>query len=134
MRSISVWNPWGVLPRGWADWDEEMEMANTEMDVYEEGDTVVVKLKAPGFKKDQLDISIESGMISIVGKSEEKIEEQNKGRKYYRKEINVKSFTRTATLPVPVTPDKAQAKFEDGVLVVTLPKSAEAKPKKIGIA
>lgn len=134
MRRLSVWNPWTVAPR-WMDWDEDefADMADMSMDVYEEGDNVVVKVVAPGFKKDQMDISIESGKITIVGKAEEKVEEEDKKRKYYRKEISQRSFTRSCALPVDIVPSKADAKFKDGVLTVTLPKSEEAKPKKIKV-
>lgn len=117
------------------DWDEDefADMADMSMDVYEEGDNVVVKVVAPGFKKDQMDISIESGKITIVGKAEEKVEEEDKKRKYYRKEISQRSFTRSCALPVDIVPSKADAKFKDGVLTITLPKSEEAKPKKIKV-
>ena len=135
MRRLSVWNPWGMTPR-WMDWDEDdlIEMSDVSMDVYEEGDSVVVKIVVPGFKKDQLDISVESGKIVVTGKSEEKLEESSKKRKYYRKEIATKSFTRSCALPVDVVPSKAQAKFEDGILTISLPKTEESKPQKIQLS
>lgn len=134
MKGLSVWTPWGRVSTPWLDTDEDFfEVSDTEMDVYEEKDNVVVKLKAPGFRKENVDISIESGKITVVGKMKEETEEENKDKKYYRKEIRQKSFTRSCALPVSVTPDKASAAFEDGVLTITLPKSEEAKPKKINI-
>jgi HSP20 family protein len=133
MRRLSVWGPWGMMPRDF-DWDGmDVDYSDIQMDVYEEGDNVMVKVKAPGFKKDEIDVSVESGTITVVGKSQESMEEDNKRRKYYRKEISKKSFTRSCALPVEVEPSKSEAKFEDGVLVVTLPKSERAKPKKIDI-
>ncbi|MBN2101027.1 Hsp20/alpha crystallin family protein [Candidatus Dojkabacteria bacterium] len=134
MRRLSVWNPWGMLPKGFLDLDEEWEaMSDIEMDVYEEGDQVVVKVKAPGFKKDEVDVSVESGKVTVVGNAQQEKEEEDKKRKYYRKEISKSSFTRSCVLPVDVVPDKANANFEDGVLTITLPKSEEAKPKKIKV-
>lgn len=119
----------------WRDLEDEdfLEMSDIGMDVYEEGENVVVKVVAPGFNKDQLDISIESGKVSIVGKAEDVVEEKESKRKYYRKEISRRSFTRSCELPVDVVPDKAKADFKDGVLTVSLPKSEEAKPKKIKV-
>lgn len=123
-----------MLPKGFLDLDEEWEaMSDIEMDVYEEGDQVVVKVKAPGFKKDEVDVSVESGKVTVVGNAQQEKEEEDKKRKYYRKEISKSSFTRSCVLPVDVVPDKANANFEDGVLTITLPKSEEAKPKKIKV-
>ncbi|MDD3662054.1 MAG: Hsp20/alpha crystallin family protein [Candidatus Dojkabacteria bacterium] len=132
MRRLTVWNPWNISPR-WSDWDEDSLMGDMTagMDVFEQGDNVIVKLNAPGFKKDQLDISVEAGKITIVGKAQEQTEEEDKSRKYYRKEISTRSFTRSCDLPFDVVPGKAEAKYEDGVLTVTLPKSENAKPTKI---
>lgn len=134
MRRLTVWNPWGVMP-SWRDLEDEdfLEMSDIGMDVYEEGENVVVKVMAPGFSKDQLDISIESGKVTIVGKAEDVMEEKESKRKYYRKEISRRSFTRSCELPIEVVPDKAKADFKDGVLTVSLPKSEKAKPKKIKV-
>jgi HSP20 family protein len=133
MRKLSVWNPWRSFPTNFFDddWDEFAE--EVQMDVYEEGDNVIIKVKAPGFNKDEVDVSIESGQVTIVGNAKEEVEEEDKGRKYYRKEIRKNSFTRSCALPVKVVPDEAKATFQNGVLRVTLPKSEEAKPKKIKV-
>ena len=114
------------------DWDIA-DYGENEMDMYEEGDNVIVKVKAPGFKEDQIEITIEGGRVCITGKAEEEEEEKDKKRKYYRKEFRSQSFTRTVDLPVQVKADKAEADFDDGVLTLTLPKSEEAKPKTVKV-
>jgi HSP20 family protein len=135
MRRLSVWNPWSLSPRNFfdEDWDLEDFPSEVQMDVYEEDDKIVVKVKAPGFEKDQVDVSIESGQVTIVGNAEEKVEEEDKKRKYYRKEIRKNSFTRSCTLPVEVEPDKAKATFKNGVLQIELPVSEKEKPKRIDV-
>lgn len=131
---MSLRGPRRMFPFGF--WDDEWDIADypeTEMDVYEEGDNVVVKLKAPGFKEKNMDITIEDGVLTITGKSEKKEEEEDNDRKYYRKEISSQSFTRRVDLPVRVKAEEAEAVFKNGVLELTLPKAEEAKPKSIKI-
>ncbi len=136
MNKMSVWNPWRVTPRGFFDIEEDFDFdsfSNVQLDLYEEGDRVIAEIKAPGFEKDNIDIRVEANQLTISGNIEEVQEEEKKKRKYYRKEIRTLSFTRTCDLPVPVDASKAEAKFKDGVLKVSLPKKEEAKPKKIEI-
>lgn len=117
-------------------WDEDfdvVEYPENEVDMYEEDDNVIVKVKAPGFKEDNIDITIEDGTVCITGKVEEEKEEKDKKRKYYRKEFKSQSFTRRVDLPVRVKADKAEADYDNGVLVLKLPKAEEAKPKAIKV-
>ena len=136
MTRLSVWNPWRMLPRMRdlmdEDWDI-VEFPQNELDMYEEGDSVIVKVKAPGFKEEQIEITIEAGSVCITGKAEEEEEEKDKKRKYYRKEFRSQSFTRRVDLPVQVKSDKATAEFDNGVLTLTLPKAEEAKPKTVKV-
>lgn len=101
-----------------------------EMDMYEEDDNLIVELKAPGFKKGDLNISIESGTLTISGKTEiEKENDEEEGRRYFKREIQKKSFTRRVNLPVDVKSDDASATFQEGMLRLTIPKVEEEKPK-----
>jgi len=136
MTRLSVWNPWRVLPKMRDFMDEDwdiIEYPENELDMYEEGENVVIKLKAPGFNEDNIDITIEDGTVCITGKVEEEEEEKDKKKKYYRKEFKSQSFTRRVDLPVRVKSDKADADYDNGVLTLTLPKAEEAKPKAIKI-
>jgi len=111
------------------NWDD------TRIDMYEEEDNkVVVKLMAPGFNQDNIDISVEGNNLTITGKSELKEEEGDNKRKYYRKEIRTQSFTRTISLPSKVKAEDAVAEFKEGILILTMPKAEEAMPKKISIS
>jgi HSP20 family protein len=114
------------------DWDI-VEFPENEMDMYEENDTIVIKVKAPDFKEDNIDITIEDSTVIVTGKMEEKDEEKDKKRKYYRKEFKSQSFTRKVDLPTRVKADQADATFKNGVLTLKLPKAEEAKPKTIKV-
>lgn len=134
MRRLSIWNPWNMMRNDMMDEDFDMfDVTENEMDMYEEDDDVVIKVKAPGFDEDSLDITIQDGSICITGNMDEEKEEEDKKKKYYRKEIRKQSFTRRADLPVRIKPDKAEANFENGVLTLRLPKAEEEKPKTIKI-
>ncbi len=101
------------------------------VDMYQTDKDVVVKASLPGVKPDDLEISVVGDSLTIKGetKGEEKIARED----YFYQERRFGSFARTLTLPVPVQTDKAEAKFEDGVLTLTLPKAEAVKAKKIAI-
>ncbi len=108
-------------------WDE------TQMDMYEEADKFVIKLKAPGFDSKNIDISIEGNTLTVTGNAEIEEEEEDKKKKYYKKEIRNQSFTRSVSLPNKVKTEEVEAEFKNGILHLTLPKAEEAKPKKIEV-
>lgn len=134
-RRLTVWNPWRMVPRDAFDWDDWgfAEYDDVQMDLYEEKDDIIVKLKAPGFGKDDINIQIESNTITVTGNVKEERKEDDSSRKYYKKEIRSMSFSRSAELPTMVKADSANAKFQNGILTITLPKSEEVKPKTIDI-
>jgi HSP20 family protein len=98
------------------------------VDIFEEGDDIVVKAELPGMKKEELDVNITDNMIIISGekKKEEKVERKD----YYRVERSVGHFSRSLPLPADVQVGKARAGFKDGVLEVRIPKTEEARKKK----
>lgn len=110
----------------------EMEEFAPIVDIFEEGDDVVVKAEVPGMHKEDLDVKLEDDMITISGekKAEEKIEKKD----YYRFERSYGSFCRAFRLPTEVQTEKAKAKFKDGVLEIRVPKTEEAKKKAKSIA
>jgi len=132
MSKITVWNPWRAMPSDFFDWDSDL--MDAEMDVFETKDTFTVKIKAPDYPKDGFDIEFKNNSLVVTGKARQESEENEKDKKYYRKEIKTMSFTRTVDLPVPVKTDDAKAVYKDGVLTITMPKTEEAKPKKLLVA
>lgn len=113
-------------------WLPEMRLAHDEIspsvDVFEDGNDVVVKAEIPGMKKEDIDVNITDNSVTISGekKKEEKVEKKN----YFRVERSYGSFARTFRLPKEVQTDKAKANFKDGVLEIRIPKTEEAKKKE----
>lgn len=106
----------------------ETDVVAPAVDIYEEGDDLVLKADLPGLNKEDIEVKVTDEFITISGekKKEEKVEEKN----YYRYERSYGSFSRTFRLPVEVQTDKAKAKFENGVLEIRIPKTEEAKTKE----
>ncbi len=101
------------------------------IDMYEDKNNVIVETELAGIDPEKVDISIENDVLVIKGKSEKKSEVEEKN--YYRKEIRGGSFYRSIPLPTHVIGEKASAEATDGVLMISIPKAPEAKPKTIKI-
>ena len=110
--------------QSWSVW-------NTPIDLFEDKDSVTVKAELPGMKKEDIEVSLHNGELSISGerKSEEKFEDAET----YCSERFVGRFHRTVVLPAEVKADQVNAQYQDGVLTVTLPKTEQAKPKQVEI-
>ena len=102
------------------------------VDLYEDRDSFVFKMELPGMSKDQIDISLHEGVLSISG--ERKEEQKQEDAETYRSERYFGRFQRSVSLPTRVDADKVNASYKDGILTVTLPKSEEAKAKQIAIS
>ncbi len=84
----------------------------------------------PGIKSEQLDISVAGGELSVKVNAPDVSEDDVT---YHRRERPVGSFSRIVRLPVEVNADRVEADLHDGVLTITLPKAASAKPRKINV-
>lgn len=111
----------------------EMEELYLPVDVFEDGDSVVVKAEIPGIRKEDIDVQLSPDSITISGKKskEERVEQKD----FYRVERSYGSFTRTCRLPVETITDTARASFKDGVLEVRILKSEAAtqRVKKLNV-
>ena len=101
------------------------------LDVYEDKDNLFVKVELPGMKREEIEVSLHEGSLSISG--ERKSEQKHEDAEVYRAERFFGRFQRTVTLPTPVAADKVKAQYKDGILTITLPKTEEAKPKHIDV-
>lgn len=104
------------------------------VDIVEQDNAFLATLDLPGLKKEDIEISLDEGVLSVSGerKMEHPIGEE--GTAYRRIERSYGTFSRSFTLPQGVDIGKVEANFADGVLKLTLPKSEAAKPRKISIA
>jgi HSP20 family protein len=101
------------------------------VDVYEDEHNVTLKIEVPGVDEKDISVNLENNTLTVHG--ERKIEKEEKEENYRRVERQYGSFTRTFTLPTTVDSEKVSATYDKGVLKVTLPKKAEAKPKQIKV-
>jgi len=100
-------------------------------DVYETDDTLTVVMEVPGVRRDALDIALQDDVLRVEGR----IDFANyEGMEPVYTEYNIGHWTRSFTLPDKVERERIDAKLEDGVLTLTLPKTAEARPRRIPVA
>ena len=106
----------------------ELEEVAPPVDIFEEGENVIVKAELPGMSKEDIHVTLTEDTLTVSG--EKKKEERVEKKDYQRLERSYGSFRRSFTLPVEVQNEKAAAKFKDGVLEIRVPKSEEAKKKE----
>jgi HSP20 family protein len=101
------------------------------LDISERKDAYLVTVELPGLKPEDLDITMEDGLLTIQG--ERQFTAESSEQQFHRVERRYGSFRRSITLPAHVMAEGIQASFEDGVLQILVPKAEEAKPKRIQV-
>ena len=100
------------------------------VNIKEDKDEFEVEMSAPGFEKGDFKIELNNNLLTIS--SEKKIENETKeGQQFTRREFSYQSFCRSFNLPETVESEKIVAKYENGILSVSIPKKEEVKPKPI---
>ncbi|MCB9895400.1 MAG: Hsp20/alpha crystallin family protein [Planctomycetes bacterium] len=142
MGQIRVRDPFGGLDlrnffRGFLSDDEMnlgqwMQEGSLAVDISEgkEGETIV-RASLPGFKKEDVQVSVHNGVLDI--KAESKEETETKDEKFFRKERRYGSVSRRIALPGNPNGDDVIAELKDGVLTVKVPASGKNGPKKVAI-
>lgn len=102
------------------------------LDVFDDKDHLTVTLELPGLKKEDIDLSLHDGVLTVSG--ERKSEREAQEGEAFRSERYFGRFQRSVTLPTAVDASKVNAAYKDGILTVTLPKAEEAKPKQIEVS
>jgi HSP20 family protein len=115
----------------WNDWFEKSSLFGKmttvpPVNIVENEDRYVLFLAVPGMKKDDFKIALEGLMLTISTEREEEKEETEE--RFTRREYNFYSFSRSFTLPEDVKPEYIEAKYEDGLLKIVLPRKEEVKP------
>lgn len=116
------------------DWPslERTGMAfNPMFDVRETGDAFILQADVPGVAEKDIDVSLSSNRLTISGKRES--EQEVQGDTWYRSERSWGNFSRSFTLPAEVDANRVAAELKNGVLVVQLPKTGEAKTRHVTI-
>lgn len=119
-----LFEPHGDAPSTFGDWMPKLDVVETK-------DAVVVKTEVPGVVPEDIHVSLEHDVLVIKG--EKTREKEEKDERYHRVERSWGSFARTVRLPAPVDASKAGAAFTNGLLTITLPKTAAAKGTPIPV-
>ena len=134
------------LPRHWSDLRREIDRIFESafagdfvgsawvpaMDVEETPDALRLTFEVPGVKPEDLSVTVENGVLTVCGEKHQERDTQENGRSRGF-ERRYGRFERSLTLPQGVDPDQVSARYENGVLTVELPKTAEARPRSIPI-
>jgi HSP20 family protein len=135
--SLREWAPPSLrsLFRSWEDpsaMPTLFEEQDFPVDVSRNGDgEVVVRATLPGFKKEEIDLSLDNNTLKITAQHNEESETGNEN--YYRRERAWKSASRTIALPGQAKEDGVNAELKDGVLTVRVPQTKEARARAIKI-
>ncbi len=136
------WDPWSTLRDEmnnlfegplWATPTRQTQLFNgwtPALDLYQTNDDVVAVVELPGMRKEDIELSLQDGMLTISG---ERKTETPDADKTARSERFVGKFRRSISLPTRVDANKVTAVYKDGMLTVTLPKAEEVKPKQIQV-
>jgi len=101
------------------------------LNLTEDKDNYYLRAELPGIQADELDIQVTGKSVSISG--ERKIASQEQNVKYHRRERDAGKFSRILNIPGDINSDHVDAKLENGLLSVVIPKAEVAKPKQISV-
>ena len=101
------------------------------LDLSETGEAYFVEMAVPGLRAEDLNITIENGVLTVAG--EVRQNEESKNRNFHRVERRYGRFSRSVSLPTTVKGDAVEAKLEHGLLTLFIPKAEEVKPRKITV-
>ena len=142
MALLTRFDPWRELARMQEDlgraFDDRMAFRGGESlgwtprtDIYEDGEALTLRFELAGVDPKDVDIRFENGTLTLKG--DRKLDREDLRDNYHRIELEYGAFNRSFSLPTTVDPDHIRAESRNGILVVTLTKRPEAKPKTIQV-
>jgi HSP20 family protein len=117
-----------IRPNGWSESHGQLAVP---VDLWQTKDAYHLRANLPGLSPDDVEINATTDTITISGEMKSSADVTNEG--WLRQERRFGKFTRAFTVPVQIDPTKVEAKFQNGVLELTLPKAEETKPRTIKI-
>jgi HSP20 family protein len=141
------WEPfrdWGVLPKAMDRWFEDMytpaqrsriekSMVAPTVEVHETQQSYLMKFDLPGLQKDQIKIDLHDNSLSVSGERLEEKKEESTDKKKHLSEVYYGSFYRSFTFPETINAEKVEAKYENGVLSLNIPKKENLGKRQITI-
>jgi HSP20 family protein len=125
-RSLMAFDRWPG-----SEWTSRFESKLPAIDVIDRPDHILVRAEIPGVKKEDLDVSVSDNLVTI--RATTKYEEEKEEGEYYRCEMRHGEYSRSVNLPAAVDSAEARASFKDGILELTLPKTAPSKRRAIKV-
>jgi HSP20 family protein len=119
-----LWNDFGRGGQLFSGW-------SPALDLYQNKDNFVAMIELPGMRKEEIEISLHDGTLTISGGRKR---ESSNGEKADRTECHVGTFCRSISLPTRVDANKVNATYNDGILTVTLPKAEETKSRQVQVS
>ena len=136
-RKVLLWDPTADMIEPffsfsslWPSLNFDVGVRAPLMDIEDRGNELVVSIDMPGVKKENINIEVQPNYLTVS--AEYKHKKEKKKKNYYFKERKFVGYSRSASLPEEVIPSKVTAKYENGVLIIHLPK-VKATHKKTGV-
>lgn len=137
MKTLIRWNPNSIF----SEMDRLMESVaapvrtpdylHIALDVAEKDDTYTVTASVPGLTADDIEVTLEDNTLTIKGEYSQ--DETQEGETYHIRERRAGKFSRSLTFPVAVNEEAVEARYNNGVLTLSVPKAEEVKPKRITV-
>jgi HSP20 family protein len=102
-----------------------------QINMTEDADRFYIRAELPGVNTNDLEMQATAKNLSIAG--ERKIEAENEGVRYHRREREAGKFSRIIAMPTEIDPDRIEAKMQDGILTIRVPKAEAVKPRQITV-